>query len=122
MKDDLKDEAMNSEESGKTAETPLILTDTFSTAHVCVLCHQKTLTWRDDRTPNHYCLPCLETAVDEAETERHAYSAAPGTDPRWAAFLGAVAAENWRLLIGAIGAASDHLPPAVFGDALYPGA
>lgn len=98
----------------------LILTDTFSTVHDCFLCRQTTFTYRDALTGVHYCLPCLETAVDQAEMERHA-ATLNKADARWLKLLTAVAEENWRLLNGAVGAAVDNLPETVFMDALYPG-
>jgi len=46
-----------------------ILTRIFTDTAPCTGCARRVPTYRDPQTGRAYCLPCLETAVDEAQAE-----------------------------------------------------
>lgn len=46
-----------------------ILATLFSDAAPCQMCDRRVPTYHDREKDSHYCLPCLEAAVEEAEAE-----------------------------------------------------
>ena len=49
-----------------------ILTDLFTNAAPCGICGKRVHTYHDQEKGSHYCFPCLEAAVEEAEAEMRA--------------------------------------------------
>ena len=49
-----------------------ILTNLFTNAAPCGMCGQRVPTYHDREKGSHYCFPCLEDAVEEAEAEMRA--------------------------------------------------
>ena len=49
-----------------------IIASLFSDAVPCQMCGKRVPTYHDREKGSHYCLPCLEVAVEEAEAEGEA--------------------------------------------------
>ena len=46
-----------------------ILQTVFTDAAPCQICGRRVPTYHDQEKDSHYCFPCLEAAVEEAEAE-----------------------------------------------------
>ena len=53
-----------------------IIASLFSDAVPCQMCGKRVPTYHDREKGSHYCLPCLEAAVEEAEAEWRAEQSA----------------------------------------------
>ncbi len=49
-----------------------ILRTVFTDAAPCQVCGRRVPTYHDREKDSHYCFPCLEAAVEEAEAEMRA--------------------------------------------------
>ena len=53
-----------------------IIATLFTTAAPCQMCGKQVPTYHDREKDSHYCFPCLEAAVEEAEAEWRAEQSA----------------------------------------------